>query len=219
MKERTVKHDIFDQFASVAKALGHANRLELLELLAQGERSVDTLAKLTGLTVGNTSQHLQHLRQSGLVTSRKEGLFVYYQLVGDEIVGLLGALRGVAEKHLAEVDRLVNTYLKSKDSLEPVSARELLDRARNGQVIVLDVRPKEEYADGHIPGAVNIPLEELEKHLELLGNDKEIVAYCRGPYCLLAYDAVAKLRSLGVSARRLEDGYPEWKASGLPVAQ
>jgi rhodanese-related sulfurtransferase len=217
MVRKNFKHDLFTQFAHVAKALGNANRLELLEYLAQGERSVEALARVAGLTIGNTSQHLQQLRQAGLVTTRKAGLHVYYQLVGDEVIGLLDALRGVAEQHLAEVERLVNTYLTVKDNLEPVSARELLDRVRQDLVIVLDVRPAEEYAAGHLPGAVNVPLAELEKQLDKFGSDKEIVAYCRGPHCILAYDAVAKLRRHGVRARRLQQGYPEWQAMGLPV--
>jgi len=217
MTNENFRQELFNQFARVGKALSNHNRLKLLEFIAQGERSVEALAVVSGLTVGNTSQHLQHLRQAGLVASRKEGLHVYYQLAGDEVIGLVDALRNVAEKNLAEVERLVNTYLTTKDSLEPVSARELLDRARKGLVIVLDVRPENEYAAGHLPGAVNIPLADLEKHLDKFGPDMEIVAYCRGPHCILAYDAVAKLRGHGVRARRLQGGYPEWKAMGLPV--
>ena len=217
MTNENFRHELFNQFARVGKALSNHNRLKLLEFIAQGERSVEALADVTGLTIGNTSQHLQHLRQAGLVAARKEGLHVYYQLAGDEVIGLVDALRNVAEKNLAEVERLVNTYLTTKDSLEPVSARELMDRARKGLVIVLDVRPANEYAAGHLAGAVNIPLADLEKHLDKFGPDKEIVAYCRGPHCILAYDAVAKLRGLGVRARRLQGGYPEWKAMGLPV--
>lgn len=219
MSSGNFKHDLFGQFARVGKALGNANRLEILEFLAQGDRSVDDLARVSGLTVANTSQHLQHLRQAGMVSSRKEGLKVYYRLSSDDVIVLLDALRAVAERHLADVDRLVNTYLTVKDSLEPVPRSELMARVRDGLVTVLDVRPAEEYAAGHVPGAVNIPLAELEKRLAELGKDQEIVAYCRGPHCVLAYDAVARLREKGIKARRMEDGYPEWKTAGLPVEQ
>jgi rhodanese-related sulfurtransferase/DNA-binding HxlR family transcriptional regulator len=213
------KHDLFNQFARVGKALGSGNRLELLEYLAQGERSVEALAKVAGLTVANTSQHLRQLRQAGLVTSRKEGLKVYYSLSGRNVIALIDALREVAERHIADIDRLVNTYLTVRDNLEPVSRDELLERAREGLVTVLDVRPPEEYAAGHVPGAVNVPLGELEQHLEQLNPAQEIVAYCRGPHCLLAFDAVSRLREKGLNARRLEDGFPEWVLAGLPVEQ
>lgn len=217
MSSGNFKQELFNQFARVAKALSNGNRLEILEFLAQGERSVDALAQVSGLTVANTSQHLQHLRQSGLVSSRKQGQKVFYQLSGDEVVQLLGCLRGVAEKHLAEVDRLINSYLTIKDELEPLPARELLDRVRDGLVTVLDVRPAEEYASGHLPGAINIPLSDLEQHLHELDNGLDIVAYCRGPHCVLAFDAVEKLRQRGLPAKRLDGGFPEWKLAGLPV--
>ena len=217
MSSGNFKHELFNQFARVAKALSNGNRLELLEFLAQGERSVDALAQVSGLTVANTSQHLQHLRQSGLVTSRKQGQKVFYQLSGDEVVQLLGCLRSVAEKHLAEVDRLINSYLTIKDELEPLPASELLDRVRDGLVTVLDVRPADEYESGHLPGAINIPLSDLEQHLHELDNGQDIVAYCRGPHCVLAFDAVEKLRQQGLSAKRLDGGFPEWKLAGLPV--
>ncbi len=217
MSSSNFKHDLFTQFARVGKALSNANRLELLEFLAQGERSVDELAKVSGLTVANTSQHLQQLRQAGLVMTRKEGLKVYYRLSGDDVITLLNALRAVAERHVAEVERLVNTFLTVKDDLEPVPAEELLQRVREGLVTVLDVRPPEEYAAGHVPGAINLPLAELESRLHELDPDQEVVAYCRGPHCVLAFDAVARLRQQGLKARRLEDGYPEWKTAGLPV--
>ena len=211
------KHNLFTQFARVGKSLGNVNRLELLEYLAQGERSVDELSKVSGLTIANTSQHLQQLRQSGLVRSRKEGLKVFYMLSGDDVVSLLDALRGVAQRHVADVERLVNSYLTVRDDLEPLPRHELLERVREGLVTVLDVRPPEEYAAGHVPGAMNVPLTELEQYLEALSPDQEIVAYCRGPHCVLAFDAVAKLRKKGLRARRLEDGYPEWKTAGFPV--
>lgn len=211
------KHDLFNQFARVAKAMSNGYRLELLEFLDQGERSVDELAQVSGLTVANTSQHLQQLRQAGLVTSRKEGHKVYYSLSGMDVSALLGSLREVAERHLADVNRLVDDYLKVKDNLDPVPAIRLLEMARDGLVTVLDVRPPEEYAAGHLPGAVNIPLKDLEKHLLDLDPSQEIVAYCRGPHCVLAFDAVAKLREKGINARRLEGGLPEWRLDGLPV--
>jgi len=217
MSSGNFKHDLFSQFARVGKALSNANRLELLEFLAQGERSVEELARVSGLSVANTSQHLQQLRQAGLVTTRKQGQHVYYRLTGDDVVQLLGCLRRVAEHHVAEVEKLVNAYLTVKDDLEPVPAKELLERARKGLVTVIDVRPPEEYAAGHVPGAVNIPLAELEAHLEKLDPEQEVVAYCRGPHCVLAFDAVERLRKKGLKARRLEDGYPEWKLLGLPV--
>jgi len=211
------KQALFAQFARVGKALASANRLELLEFLAQGERSVDALARVSGLSVANTSQHLQQLRQAGLVTARKEGVTVYYSLSDKDVVALVDKLRDVAERHLAEVEQLVSRYLTVKDDLEPVPARELLKRARQGLVTVIDVRPEEEYAAGHLPGAVNIPLASLEKQLRDFDREKEVVAYCRGPHCVLAFEAVARLRAKGFEARRLQDGFPEWKLAGLPV--
>jgi rhodanese-related sulfurtransferase/DNA-binding transcriptional ArsR family regulator len=212
-----VKHDLFTQFARIGKAMSNANRLEIIEYLAQGERSVDALAQVSGLSIANTSQHLQQLRQAGLVTLRKDGQRVYYRLSGDDVVPLLNSLRAVADRHLTEVAHLVTSYLDTKDSLEPLLAEELLARARAGEVTVLDVRPAEEFAAGHLPGAINIPLSELEARLGELRPDQEVVAYCRGPYCVLSYDAVARLREQGLQARRLKDGYPEWKIAGLPV--
>jgi rhodanese-related sulfurtransferase/DNA-binding transcriptional ArsR family regulator len=217
MSSNNFKHELFSQFARVGKAMSNANRLELLEFLAQGERSVDELSKVSGLTVANTSQHLQQLRIAGLASCTKRGLKVYYRISGDDVIGLFKSVRTVAERHIAEVDKLVNTYLTVKDDLEPIPASELLQRARQGLVTVLDVRPSEEYAAGHLPGAINIPLGELESHLDDLDPEHEVVAYCRGPHCVLAFDAVETLRKKGRKARRLEDGYPEWKANGFPV--
>ena len=211
------KQDLFAQFARVGKALSNANRLEMLEYLAQGERTVESLAKVSGLSIANTSQHLQQLRQAGLVSNRKEGQHVHYRLSGEDVVHLLECLRRFAETHVAEVDRLIDAYLTVKDGLEPLPANELLDRARDGLVTVIDVRPPEEFAAGHVPGALNIPLSELERHLADLPTDREVVAYCRGPYCVLAYEAVDRLRKKGFQARRLQDGFPEWKGAGLPV--
>jgi len=213
------KRAIFESLARVGTALSSATRLEFLELLAQGERSVDGLATLTGVSVANTSQHLQKLRQAGLIVGRKEGLYVYYRLAGDAVVGLLAALGSVGEAYVAEVERIVRLYLAEKDSLEPVPARELLARARKGLVTVLDVRPPEEFAAGHLPGAVNIPVNELEQRLGELPKRREVVAYCRGPYCLMSYDAVQLLRKKGLKARRLENGLPEWRLAGLPVSR
>ena len=217
MSEQNFKSDLFQQFARIGKALSSGKRLEMLEFLAQGERSVEQLAQMTGLSVANTSQHLQQLRQVGLVTARKEGLYVYYRIAGDGIVRLLTTLRAVGEEHVADVDRLIKLFLDRKDSLEPVPAKELWQRVKQGLVTVLDVRPPEEYAQGHIRGAINVPVTELKKRLHQIPADQEVVAYCRGPYCLLAYEAVQVLRKKGIKARRLEDGYPEWKSAGLPV--
>ncbi|MDP3958967.1 MAG: metalloregulator ArsR/SmtB family transcription factor [Pseudorhodobacter sp.] len=211
------KSQMLEQFALVAKALGQANRLDLLELLAQGERSVEALAKVAGLTLANTSQHLLHLRRAGLANSEKRGLYVFYSLAGEDVVDLLRALRHTTERHNAEVDRIVSGYFNARDSLEPVSRVTLLERTRAGLVTVLDVRSREEYQAGHIPGAVNLPLGDLKRRLGELPQGSEIIAYCRGPYCVLAFEAVAELRQKGYEARRLEEGYPEWRASGLPV--
>lgn len=217
MSSDNFKHDLFGQFARVGKALSNGNRLELLEFIAQGERSVDELAGVSGLSVANTSQHLQQLRQAGLVACRKEGLKVYYRLSGGDVIALFDSVRGVAERHLAEVQQLVQTFLTTRDGLEPLAREDLMERAREGLVTVLDVRPSEEYAAGHVAGAINVPLKELEAHLEAFDPEHEIVAYCRGPHCILAFDAVARLRQRGFSARRLEDGFPEWQHSGLPT--
>jgi rhodanese-related sulfurtransferase/DNA-binding transcriptional ArsR family regulator len=217
MSSSNFKHDLFTQFAVVGKALSNGNRLELLEFLAQGERSVEDLATVSGLTVANTSRHLQQLRQAGLTLNRKEGLKVFYRISDDDVIELLNALRNVAGRHVADVERLVNTYLTVKDNLEPVPRDELLARVQDDLVTVIDVRPAEEYAAGHIPGAANIPLSELEKQLDQFDPEQEIVAYCRGPHCILAFDAVARLREKGYMARRLQDGFPEWKSAGLPV--
>ena len=216
-EEINVKKALFAEFAVLAKALAHGNRLELLELVAQGERSVEALAKVAGLSIANASQHLLKLRRAGLVLTRKRGAYVYYRLRDEAVISLLGNLRALAEQNLAEVDRLVERFLHDKDELEPVSSRELLARSRQGQVTVLDVRPAEEFAAGLLPGAVNIPLRELESRLAELPRRRQVVAYCRGPYCVLAFEAVATLRRQGFEARRLEQGLPEWRRDGLPV--
>jgi rhodanese-related sulfurtransferase/predicted transcriptional regulator len=215
MSSESPKRKLFAEFAAVARAVGHEHRLELLEHLGQGERSVESLAERLGLSVANASQHLQHLRRAGLVASRRDGKYVLYRVADDAVVDLLSGLRRVAERTVAEVDRLLSGYFR--DSLEPVGRPDLLDRMRDGLVTVLDVRPEDEFALGHLPGAVNIPLADLERRLADLPPDQELIAYCRGPYCVLSFEAVAKLRRRGYRARRLEDGYPEWKAAGLPV--
>ncbi len=212
------KRQLYARFADVAKALGSGHRLELLELLAQGERSVEELADLADLTIANASQHLQHLRRAGLVTSRKEGKYVFYLLTDDAVLRLVSALRVVAERNYAEAARVVELYFRQRDALEPVSRQELLRRSRQGSVTVLDVRPPEEFAAGHIAGALNIPIQQLEQRLAEVPRRREVVAYCRGPYCVMSYEAVARLRERGFKVRRLLDGYPEWRLAGLPVA-
>ena len=211
------KQAVYEQLARIGKALSTPARLEILELLAQAERSVDGLARLSGLTVANTSQHLQLLRQVGLVTSRREGQFIFYRLAGDEVVTLIGSLGRVGETYIAEVGKLIQNFFTAQDEIEAVPAKELLKQSRKGLVTVIDLRPVEEYAAGHVPGAINIPLPELQKRLRDLPKGKEIIAYCRGPYCLMSFTAVKMLRGRGHKARRLEAGLPEWRSAGLPV--
>ena len=217
MSSQGPKQALFAQFAAIAKTLGHAHRLELLEQLAQGERSVEVLADRTGLSVANASQHLQHMRRVGLVATRRQGKFVYYALADDGILDVLTALRRIAERNVAEVERIVRSYFNKRDELEPISRKQLLKRIRARAVTVLDVRPPDEFALGHLPGAVNIPLRALKARLAELNTAQEIVAYCRGEYCVLSFEAVALLRARGFKVRRLEDGLPEWRAAGLPV--
>lgn len=217
LSNTTPRYRLLEQFAAVAKALSHPNRLELLELLAQSERSVDSLAQVAGLSIANTSQHLQYMRRAGLVASRKDGQRVFYRLAGNDVIDLLRALQQSTERHLGEVDRIVTGYFSARDSLEPISREELMARINAGTVTVLDVRPDEEYDAGHIEGALNMPLDELKKRLKEFPKTREIIAYCRGSYCVLSFEAVAMLRELGYKVRRLEEGYPEWKAAGLPV--
>ena len=217
MNSQNPKELLFEQLAKVAKALSSANRIQILEFLAQKERPVDQLAGMTGMTVANTSQHLQTLRQAGLVNSRKSGQHVIYSLSDESVVDLVNQVRLIAEKNLAEMDRLMEMYLKTRDAMEPVPAGELLERVKKGLVTVLDVRPEEEFNEGHVPGAVNVPLKRLESFINGLDPKAEVVAYCRGAYCLLSFDAVSKLREKGFKALRMEDGFPEWKRAGLPV--
>lgn len=211
------KRQVFASLARIGGALSSPVRLEFLELLGQAERTVEQLATLTGASIANTSQHLQKLKAAGLIVGRKDGLYVHYRLAGDAVVRLLAALGSAGEAHLADIERLVRLYFTAKDDLEAVPPAELLERAKKGLVTVLDVRPPEEYAAGHVPGAVNIPLADLARRLAELPKRREVVAYCRGPWCLMSFDAVALLRQRGRKARRLQDGLPEWRAAGLPV--
>lgn len=212
------KQQVFAGLAEIAQALGHAYRLELLEHLGQGERSVEDLAKRTGLTFANTSRHLQLLRRAALVVGRRDGKRIFYRLSGeDAVVGLLLALSKVGEQNSAEIARVMASYFRARDEMEPISRGELLDRLRCGSATVLDVRPEDEFQQGHVPGALNIPLSQLERRLAELPADREVVAYCRGPWCVLSFEAVAALRQRGYRARRLEDGFPEWKVAGLPT--
>jgi len=217
MSSGNPKRDLYVQFASVAKAIANEHRLELLELVAQGERSVEALAERSGLSIANASQHLQHLRRAGLVTARRQAKFVLYRLADDAVLTMLAAMHKVAERNVGEVERILRSYFHARDDLEPVSRAELTKRMKQGLVTVLDVRPEDEFALGHLPGARNVPLTQLKRQLSKLDRKIEIVAYCRGPYCVMSFEAVAQLRKLGFKARRLEDGLPEWKAAGLPV--
>jgi rhodanese-related sulfurtransferase/DNA-binding transcriptional ArsR family regulator len=218
MSSENPKRDLYAQFAAVAKAVANEHRLELLELVAQGERSVEALAARSGLSVANASQHLQHLRRAGLVAARRQAKFVLYRLADDAVLTMLAGMHKVAERNVGEVVRILRSYFHARDDLEPVSRTELAKRMKQGLVTVLDVRPEDEFALGHLPGARNVPLSQLKRQLRGLDRNTEIVAYCRGPYCVLSFEAVAQLRKLGFKARRLVDGLPEWKAAGLPVA-
>lgn len=211
------KQALFTEFATVARTLGHPHRLEIIEHLAQGERGVAALADRAGLSIANTSQHLQRLRRAGLLSARRDGKFVLYSLADETVLELMASLRRVAERNVAEVERILRGYFADRDGLEPVSCDALIDRVRDGLVTVLDVRPTDEFVLGHLPGAVNIPLTELEARASELDPRYEIVAYCRGPYCVLSFGAVATLRRRGYNVRRLADGLPEWKAAGLPT--
>jgi rhodanese-related sulfurtransferase/DNA-binding transcriptional ArsR family regulator len=214
---REFKDRLYGQFARIGKAVSSPHRLEILELLAQGERTVDSLATEVGLSLANTSQHLQALRQAALVDSRKEGLFVSYRLSDPTIFDLCTAIRTVAERQLADLERLVREHFGDRSDAEAVEMNELLKRARSKSVVVLDTRPPNEYAAGHIAGAISVPVDDLQRRLRQLPKGREYVAYCRGPYCVYADRAVEILRSNGRQARRLREGFPEWRAAGLPV--
>ena len=212
------KQQIFSHLAEIAAALAHPHRIEIIELIAQGERSVEDLAERIGLSLSNTSRHLQVLRRARLAAPRREGKNMFYSLVSEtEVVTLLGSLGRVGERNIAEIDQVMQAYFRARDSLEPVSRLTLLERLGGGSVTLLDVRPADEFARGHLPGALNIPLDQLDAALGSVTQNIPVVAYCRGPYCVLSYEAVAYLRARGIDAMRLEDGYPEWKAAGLPV--
>ena len=218
MSSPSPKLALFEQFALVAKTLGHPQRLELIEQLGQGPRSVDMLAEKVGAPIANVSQHLQSMRRAGLVAAERRGKFVVYRLADASVLAAMQAIRRVAENNLAEVDRIVRGYFGQRDSLEPITREELSDRLRDGMVTVLDVRPSDEFALGHVPGALNVPLDEFDARLSTLDPDKDIVAYCRGAYCVMSFEAVSRLRVRGFRARRLEEGMPEWAAAGNAVA-
>ena len=218
MSSPSPKLALFEQFALVAKTLGHPHRLELIEQLGQGPRSVDLLAEKLGVPIANVSQHLQTMRRAGLVAAERQGKYVVYRLADASVLAAMQAIQRVAENNLAEVDRIVRGYFEQRDSLEPITREELSGRLRDGMVTVLDVRPADEFALGHVPGALNVPLAELDARLSTLDLDKDIVAYCRGAYCVMSFEAVSRLRVHGFRARRLQDGMPEWAAAGNAVA-
>lgn len=218
MSTRSLKHAVFQSLAEAAQAMGHAHRLELLEYLAQGPRTVEALAARSKMSFANTSRHLQILRRAHLVQAQRSGKYIIYRLAGEtQVVELLRALGRLGERNIAEVQRIMEDYVNSRDTLEPITRKELRSRLKAGLITVLDVRPEDEFENGHIASALNIPIAELSRRLAELPKSREVVAYCRGPYCVFALDAVAALRAHGFKARRLEDGYPEWKAAGLPV--
>jgi rhodanese-related sulfurtransferase/DNA-binding transcriptional ArsR family regulator len=215
---RDFKDSLYAQLGRIGKAVGSPHRLELLDLLAQGERSVDSLATEIGLSLANVSQHLQALRQAALVETRKQGLFVYYRLADPGVVELSSAIRRLAERRLADLERLVRDYFGDRTDPEPVQIHDLIAYARSEAVVILDTRPASEYEAGHIAGAISVPVDELRRRLRELPRDKEYVAYCRGPYCVYADRAVELLRAGRRRARRLAEGFPEWRAAGLPIA-
>ena len=215
--ERCFKDALYDEFSRIGKALSSGRRLEMLDVLARGEHTVAEVASATGVSEANASQHLQTLRRARLVEGRKEGKYVYYSLADERVFRLWRALREVGEQQLAEVDRIVDEYRRSSDDLEPVGMEELLERMRKGEAEAIDVRPEEEYREGHIAGARSVPVDELAARAGELPSDVEVVAYCRGPYCVLSDEAVETLREHGIEARRLEEGYPDWRAEGYPV--
>src|SRR5262245_2787226 len=216
---REFKDRLYSQFARLGKALSNPHRLEMLELLAQGERTVESLATEMELPIANASQHLQALKHAALVDSRKQGPFVHYRLVDPHVFELSKTIRTVAERHLADVERLVQEHFGERSGAQPVAVDELLKLARSNKVVVLDTRPAGEYVAGHIPGAISVPVDEIQRRLKELTKSKEYVAYCRGPYCVYADRAVEVLSARGRRARRLAEGFPEWRSAGFPVAQ
>lgn len=219
LQPQNYRKKIFEQFARLGQATANSHRLELLDLLAQGPQTVETLARKSDLNLANTSAHLRVLRQARLVDRTHRGIFVEYRLADPAVEEFLGSLRQLAEARLAEVETLTRDFLEERDQLEALPQEALLDKARRGEVVVLDVRPPDEFAHGHIPGARSIPLAELEQRLAELPADREIVAYCRGPYCVLAMEAVQQLHQAGLRATRLAGGLPQWRADGMPVAE
>jgi rhodanese-related sulfurtransferase len=218
MGDRAAKDALFDGFAEVAKALASGRRAEIVDLLAQGERSVDEVSEEIGQSVANTSHHLRAMARAGLLSTRRDGTRIYYALAGERVEALWAAMRDVAAEHVAGIERLTEAYLGDRDGLEAISRDELAARLRRGDLVVLDVRPESEFRSGHIAGARSVPISELRRNLRELSKDVEVVAYCRGPYCVYADDAVRQLKRRGYRAQRLEDGFPEWKQAGLPVA-
>lgn len=218
MGDRAAKDALFDGFAEVAKAMANGRRAEIVDLLSQGERSVEEISGEIGQSVANTSHHLRAMARAGLLATRRAGTRIYYALAGERVEALWAALRAVAAEHVSGIERLTEAYLGDRDGLEAISRKELAARLRRGDLVVLDVRPAPEYRAGHISGARSVPIEELRRNLRALPKDAEVVAYCRGPYCVYADDAVRELNRRGYRAQRLEDGYPEWKQAGLPVA-
>jgi len=216
-EKRIFKNQLYEQFARIGKALASPHRLELLDVLAQCDRTVEALAQETGMSVANASQHLQVLRTARLVETRREGTSIYYRLASEGVSTLWLSLRAVGEAHLAEIDRVVETFLQDRAQWQPITAEALLEELRSDQVMLLDVRPAMEYQAGHLPQALSIPVAELEARLAEVPLDKEIVAYCRGPYCVFADEAVAVLRARGYRARRLEEGVADWRKLALPV--
>ena len=214
---RNFKDEVFNQFARMAQAFASPKRLEILDVLAQGERDVETLSLEISQSVVNTSSHLQVLKNARLVEGRKRGVHVFYRLADPEVLACWESLQKLAEKRSVEVGDIARRYFAERDGLEPISLPELIKRADAGEAIILDVRPSEEYASGHIRGSISVPLAELRRRLKTLDKDREIVAYCRGPYCVLAAEAVALLRRSGRAARRFAEGYPMWRAAGYPI--
>ena len=218
VSDRAAKQALFDGFAEVAKALASGRRAEIVDVLAQGERPVDDIAVEIDQSVANTSHHLRAMARAGLLTTRRDGTRIFYALASDRVAELWSALRDVATEHVAGLEKLAAAYQGEQDGIETVDRKELAARLKRGEVLVLDVRPEAEYAAGHIAGARSVPITELRRHLKVLPDDVDVVAYCRGPYCVYADDAVRELTRRGFRARRLVDGFPEWKRAGLPVA-
>ena len=217
MGDRAAKDALYEGFAEVAKALASGRRAEIVDVLAQGERSVDEIAFEIDQSVANTSHHLRAMARAGLLTTRRDGTRVFYALTSDRVAELWSALRDVATEHTAGLERLVDAYLGERDGLDTIDRDELARRIRRGDIVILDVRPEAEFSSGHIAGAASVPITELRKHIKALPKDADVVAYCRGPFCVYADDAVRELTKRGFRARRLEDGFPEWKRAGLPV--